>query len=257
MSGIVARLEPSDRQLASVLGRVSPLTKLAIALGWLVGLVFAVDVRPPLLVATAALAAGVALGGISPRRLLGGVAILWLAAIGIGLSNVLFSGSNGDPALPVAGTLGPLRITWAAIAAGTALGARVIAIAAVGVVFAQTTDSTRLVDALVQQARVPERFAYGALAAYQAIPRLAEQLTTLRQARRIRGQRGSWHPRILVSLLVLAIRHGDRLALAMDARGFGSGPRTRYREVGWTALDAAVGAGAAIVLLALLVIALG
>ena len=46
-----------------------------------------------------------------------------------------------------------------------------------------TTDSTKLVDSLVQQARVPERFAYGTLAAYQAIPRFAEDLATLRQAR--------------------------------------------------------------------------
>ncbi len=249
MSFVAARLELSERQLQSPLGRVSPLTKLVIALVWLIGLALAVDIRPPIVITVAVVAAGVTLGRIPVHRLLSGVAVLWLAAIGIGVSNALFSGSNGDPTLPVAIMLGPLRITWAALGAGVALAARVIAIAAVGVVFAQTTDSTRLVDALVQQARAPERFAYGALAAYQAIPRLVEQLTTLRQARRIRGLRGSWHPRILVSLLVLAIRHGDRLALAMDARAFGSGPRSRYREVGWTWLDGAVGAAAAVVLL--------
>ena len=44
---------------------------------------------------------------------------------------------------------------------------------------------------------------------------------------------------MLVGLLVLAIRHGDRLALAMDARGFGAGERSRYRVVRWTWLDAA------------------
>jgi energy-coupling factor transport system permease protein len=119
-----------------------------------------------------------------------------------------------------------------------------VAIAAIGVVFAQTTDSTRLVDALVQQARLPDRFAYGALAAYQALPRLGEDLSTLRQARRIRGLRTSWHPRLLIALLVLAIRHGDRLALAMDARGFGSGPRSRYREVRWTWHDPVAAAAA-------------
>ena len=112
----------------------------------------------------------------------------------------------------------------------------------------QTTDSTRLVDSLVQQGRVPERFGYGALAAYQAVPRLADQVTTLRQARRIRGLRWSWHPRLLVGLLVLAIRHGDRLALAMDARAFGSGPRSRYRVVRWSWLDLAVPIGALVVL---------
>ncbi|HEY4188916.1 MAG TPA: energy-coupling factor transporter transmembrane component T, partial [Candidatus Limnocylindrales bacterium] len=174
---------------------------------------------------------------------------LWLAALGIGLFNALFSGSNADPTLAVAFVLGPFHVTWAALAAGAGLAARVIAIASVGVVFGQTTDSTRLVDALVQQARVPERFGYGALAAYQAIPRLYDQLLTIRQARRIRGLRWSWHPRLLVGLLVLAIRHGDRLALAMDARAFGSGPRSRYRIVRWTWLDAAVAVGAFVVLL--------
>jgi energy-coupling factor transport system permease protein len=51
-----------------------------------------------------------------------------------------------------------------------------------------------------------------------------------------------------VGLLVLAIRHGDRLALAMDARAFGSGPRTRYRVVRWSWLDPAIAAGACLVL---------
>ncbi|HEY8988507.1 MAG TPA: energy-coupling factor transporter transmembrane component T, partial [Candidatus Limnocylindrales bacterium] len=146
----------------------------------------------------------------------------------------------------------PLRLTEAGIGGGLGLGARIVAIAAIGVAFAQTTDSTRLVDALVQQARTPDRFAYGALAAYQALPRLGEDLTTLRQARRIRGLRASWHPRLLVGLLVLAVRHGDRLALAMDARGFGSGPRSRFRVVRWNWLDAvAVPAAVALLLGAL------
>jgi energy-coupling factor transport system permease protein len=249
MSVIVNRIEPSERQLASVLGRASPLTKLAIALAWLIGLAFTLSVWPPLLVTLVTLVAGSWLGGIRGDRLITGVAPLWLAAAGIGVFNALFSGSNADLALPVATTIGPLRLTWAAVGAGFGLGARVIAIASVGVVFTQTTDSTRLVDALVQQGRAPERFAYGALAAYQAIPRLAGQLTTLRQARRIRGLRGTWHPRILLGLLVLAIRHGDRLALAMDARAFGSGRRSRYREVPWSWIDGALGVAAALVLL--------
>jgi energy-coupling factor transport system permease protein len=134
-------------------------------------------------------------------------------------------------------------MTQAALAGGVGLAARVLAFATVGVVFAQTTDPTRLVDAFVQQARMPPRFAYGALAAYQAVPGFAEDLATLRQSRRIRGLPGSWHPRILVGLLVLAIRHADRLALAMDARGFGMGPRTAYRQVRWSIVDGLLVAG--------------
>jgi energy-coupling factor transporter transmembrane protein EcfT len=251
---ILRRIEPSEVQLVSVLGRISPLTKLMVALLLLAGLAFTRAIWPPVLVTAAVLLAGRLLGDIPVRHLLAGVAPLWLAALGIGLSNALFSGSNSDPSQAVAIVIGPVQITWAALASGAGLAARVIAIAAVGVVFAQTTDSTRLVDSLVQQGHAPERFAYGALAAYQAIPRLAEHLTSLRQARRIRGLRGSWHPRVLVGLLVLAIRHGDRLALAMDARAFGSGPRSRYRIVRWSWLDPALLAGSSAVLAVALVV---
>jgi energy-coupling factor transporter transmembrane protein EcfT len=38
------------------------------------------------------------------------------------------------------------------------------------------------------------------------------------------------------------------MALAMDARAFGLGPRSRYREVRWGWLDLAVGSVAAVVL---------
>jgi energy-coupling factor transport system permease protein len=245
---------PDERSLASPLGRVAPVTKLGVALIWLIGLALVVDPRPPIVVAVAAVVAGVGFGGVTPVRLARGVMPLLLAAVGVGVFNTLFSAANGDPTASTVLAAGPLRVTDEALYGGLSLGLRILAIATVGVVFALTTDSTALVDGVVQQLHVPERFGYGALAAYQAVPRLADDLTTLRQARRIRGFRGSWHPRILVGLLVLAIRHGDRLALAMDARGFGSGPRTRYREVRAGVRDAvAVAAGFAVIVVALAV----
>jgi energy-coupling factor transport system permease protein len=107
-------------------------------------------------------------------------------------------------------------------------------------------------DALVQQARVSPRFAYGLLAAYQAVPRLGSDLTSLRDARRLRGLR-QLDPSLLVGLLVRAIRHADQLSVAMDARGFGPGPRTAYRPISWTRLDLAVGVSALAILVAALV----
>ena len=58
----------------------------------------------------------------------------------------------------------------------------------------------------------------------------------------------------LSSLLVLAIRHGDRLALAMDARAFGSGRMTHYREIRWTVLDPVMAVAGAVALAGALVI---
>lgn len=249
---ILGRLEIEDTQLDSPLGRTSPVLKLAVALVWLLGLALTLHPFPPVVLAGAALVAGLTLGGIAPVNLGRALAPVWLVAVAIGLSNTIFSAANGDPATTTLATLGPVRIASEAVANGISIGLRIAAIACVGAVFTLTTDSTRLADSLVQQARIPARFAYGALAAYQSIPRFAEDLATLRQARRIRGLRGSWHPRVFVGLLVLAIRHADRMALSMDARAFGAGPRTHYRVQGRTSLDAALGVAA----LAILTIAL-
>ncbi len=242
------RLEPDDARLSSPLGRTSPLLKLGLAIAWLLGLALTLDPRPPLALAALVLAAGIGLGGIRPADLARALAPLWLAALGIAVFNTLFAGANQDPGLAEVARIGPFRVVGPAVAAGIGLGLRVLAIAAVGVVFGLSTDPTALVDALVAQGRVPERFAYGALAAYQAIPRFSDDLVALRQVRRIRGLRAGWHPRLLVGLLVLAIRHGDRLALAMDARAFGSGRRSRYREVRWRWPDLMVGLGGIIAL---------
>ena len=252
---MIARVEPTDRQLASILGRVSPLTKLGVAVGWLIGMATTTAILPPLVLALLATIAGVVVGRLRLVAIVRGAAPLWVAALSVGLFNTLFAAANVDPAAVEVTRIGPLRLTEAGLLGGVGLAARIIAIGVVGVVFAQTTDSTRLVDGLVQQAGIPERFGYGALAAYQAVPRFAEDLATLRQARRIRGLRGSWHPRLLVSLLILAIRHGDRLALAMDARGFGEDrQRSRYRIARWTWLDGAVAATGMAILVATLVL---
>jgi energy-coupling factor transport system permease protein len=249
---MIAARDLAPAQLDSVLGRTSPVLKLGIALLWLIGLATTTAWSPPIVLAAVAVGGALTLGRVPAGDLGRALAPLWVAALGLAFFNTAFGAANADPAATTAFTLGPWRITEEAIAGGVGLGLRVVAIAAVGAVFALTTDSTRLVDALVQQAQVSERFAYGALAAYGAIPRFATDLANLRAARRLRGLRGSWHPRILVGLLVLAIRHGDRMALAMDARAFGSGARTTYREVRWSWLDVAVGvASAAVIAIAL------
>lgn len=249
-------LKPIDltaQQEGSLLGRANPLVKLAIALGWLIALGLMHDPLRPLALARAAVVAGLVFGRIPPARLVQGLAPLVAAAGSIALANLVFAAANTDPAARELVRIGSLRLTAEAVVAASSIGARVVAIVATGVVLAQTTDPTRLVDALVQQARVPERFAYGALAAYQAVPRLGQDLTTLRQARRIRGLTSGWHPKLLIGLLVRAIRHADQLALAMDARAFGSGPRTSFRPLGWRWLDlvVALGGGAIVALLLL------
>ena len=243
---------PDDRVSASLLGRTSPLVKLAVAVAWLIGLAFTLDVGPPIVLSAGALAAGAILGAVPLGRLARVLLPALVPLVAIVLGNLVFSRSNADPLAVEIARIGPLRVTEQALLAAVGVGARIGALVSVGAVFLLTTDTTRFVDVLVQQARMPARFAYGANAAYQAVPNLASDLATLRAARRLRGLR-SWHPRLLVGLLVRAIRRADQLALAMDARAFGIGPRSAYREVMATWRDPVVLAlGLAVLLLALL-----
>lgn len=240
--GALAR-RPTGSAQGSLLGLASPLAKLGVAAVWLVGLAISLDPRPPLILLVVAIAGGWLAGRIPPSRFAAWLLPLGLAALGLATFNALLAGVNADPAAHELARVGPFRVTDEGARAGLALGLRVLAIAATSAVFVLTTTPTRLADAVVQQARLPARFAYGALAAYQAVPRLAGDLLDLRAARRTRGLRGGWHPRVVFGLLVLAIRHADRVALAMDARGFGAGARSYYRPMAWTWRDAVVVAG--------------
>jgi energy-coupling factor transport system permease protein len=102
------------------------------------------------------------------------------------------------------------------------------------------------VRALVQQLRVPYRIGYTALAAFRFVPRFGHELDVIRQAHRVRGAHGGRGPfaamarwwGYIVPLLAGAIRHAERVALAMDSRAFGAYPdRTERHIVPWRTRD--------------------
>nr|WP_202447660.1 energy-coupling factor transporter transmembrane component T [Streptomyces sp. SID5468] len=128
-----------------------------------------------------------------------------------------------------------------------ALALRLLAVALPGVLAFATTDPTDLADALIQNAKVPPRFAIGTLAAWRLVPLLGDEWRLIHHARRARGVDPGRNPlahlRLFASasftLLVGAIRRGTRLATAMDARGFDAGtPRTSARRVPFGVADA-------------------
>jgi energy-coupling factor transport system permease protein len=145
---------------------------------------------------------------------------LLVSAASLGLTTLLFSDSD-QPWLTA------LTVT-----------VRVLAIALPGVVVLVTIDPTDLADSLVQNARVPARFAYASLAALRLLPLMAVEWRTIGLARRARGVDAGRNPvrrlrlfaGTVFTLLVGAVRRGTRLAVAMDARGFDAvGPRTIAR----------------------------
>ena len=153
-----------------------------------------------------------------------------------------------------------MLFTTGGIAGALGIALRIPAVALPGIVVFATTDPTDLADALVQNVRLPARFAIGALAAFRLVPLLGEEWRVLALARRARGIDAGRNPyahvrlagSLTFGLLVGAIRRGTRLATAMDARGFDSGaPRTFARQQRFRTADTVLVLASVLVALAL------
>ena len=133
--------------------------------------------------------------------------------------------------------IGDWRFTLAAYLVGLATALRIAAILMLSLIAGLTTTGPELVRALVQNLRVPYRIGYTALAALRFVPRFGHELEVIRAAHRVRGTDGGRGPFAAVRravgyaipLLASAIRHAERVALAMDARAFGAHPTRTER----------------------------
>jgi energy-coupling factor transport system permease protein len=225
------------------LTRVTPAARLAAGMTWLVAAIVTLDPIVPIRLTVAAIVALVLWSGLPLRRVPGRLAPLGFAIVSLTVFSILLSGANADRSLAAVAAFGPIRITAPAVSAGLAIGLRVVVIGLTTLLVFGPSDPTRMADSLVQQWHIPDRFAYGTLGALRVAPFMADDWTLISAARRLRGiQARGVAGRIrdagdrLVVMLVAAIRRAERLALAMDARGFDSGiKRSHFRElrVGW------------------------
>lgn len=244
------------------LGRANPVAKLGAALILMVVLFASVDGVTAAIV-LAGLVALLPASGLPVFALLGRAWLVGIAAISIAVFNVVFAAQQLGPSVL---EIGQLRIGAETLAAGGGLGLRLLAIALAGILAVATSDPIDVADALVQQLRVSARFAIGALAALRLVPMFAREWQTIGLARRARGVEAGRSPLAafrlfasqMLSLLVGGIRRGSRMALAMEARGFGALPcrsvarpqRMRAPDWGWVAgAFALAGAAVAISLL--------
>lgn len=201
-------LEPLVADQNAPLARPHPIAKIVAALILMLALFVTVDLVTSSVVLVALLIAA-RFSGLPPRSLAARAAPLLIGAISLGVFNALLSGSA---------------------VAGAAIAMRIIGVSLAGMLAVATIDPTDLADALVEHARAPSRFVVGALAAFRLFPLFSREWDVLGLARRARGieadrsfvDRVRAFPGRALGLLIAAIRRATRLALAMDARGFGS-----------------------------------
>lgn len=208
---------------------VNPVTKLVLAVLLSVPLFASIDV-------TSALAAiglqllCLPLTGLWLRTVLKRLLPIVIFAPIAGISMLLYA----EPAGHIYFTFGFATISDDSITLAIAVSLRVIALGLPTILLFGGTDPTRLADALAQVAKLPSRFVLGILAGTRMLGLFLDDWRTMSLARRARGvgDRGVLRRFFSMAfvLLVFAVRRGSKLALAMEARGFGSGiPRTWAR----------------------------
>jgi energy-coupling factor transport system permease protein len=228
-------LEPLVADANAPLARLHPIAKIVAALILMLALFITVDLVTSSIVLAALLMAA-RFSGLPPRSLAARAAPLLIGAVSLGVFNAL----SGNAA------------------AGAAIAMRIIGVSLAGMLAVATIDPTDLADALVEHAHAPSRFVVGALAAFRLFPLFSREWDVLGLARRARGieadrtfvDRVRAFPGRALGLLVAALRRATRLALAMDARGFGSRDcRTLARPRALVRRDGALVAGAMVLAL--------
>ncbi len=234
----------------AVLLRANPLSKLFAAGVLTIAVMLSIDWVSAAVVLTGEILL-MPLLGISVLRLFLRIWPLVIAAAVGGYGTALLAEKTG----PVLLDAGPFLFTQDSVAAGIAVALRALAVALPGIFLLVSTDPTDLADALAQKLHLPHRFVLGALAALRLVGLLQEQWRILGLARHARGAGPDGNPVARIrdflgqsfGLLVQAIRRATRLAVAMEARGFGAGGRSWARESTFSKVDAAVAAtGAAL-----------
>lgn len=226
-----------------VVARLNPVAKLGASLLIAVPLVFTIDpvsaaialvLELPLLLAA----------GLTPRQFWLRTLPVWIAAPLAGVTIALY----GAPAGTVFFEWFVVRISEGSLVLALATMFRVLAIGLPAVVLFATVDPTDLADGLAQVVRLPARFVLGALAGMRMLGLLADDWRALALARRARGVADRGRLRRLAgmafALLVLSIRRGSALAVAMEARGLGASRRRTW------ARPSRLGAGDVLLLLA-------
>ncbi|MGM0837773.1 MAG: energy-coupling factor transporter transmembrane component T family protein [Bacillota bacterium] len=141
---------------------------------------------------------------------------------------------------------GLIHVTEESFFRGVHLGLRSMVFAFCGLLFALTTKPVLLFYSLMQQGKLPPRFAYGFMAGVRLLPIMVEEYLTLRNALLVRGveQKKGLSALIYkiklfsIPLLSQSIRRAHRVAVAMEAKRFSrQKERTYYYRTGFSKKD--------------------
>lgn len=145
----------------------------------------------------------------------------------------------------IIGNLGPIYFTDKGLIVGLSLCFRVLTIGICSILFTTNTDPNDFVLSLIKQCHLSVGIAYGILTAFRFFPSMEADLALINAAHRIRNskkkkwylKKNRWY-RNAIPLLAANIRKAERVAIAMEARGFENNmQRTYYKTIYWQKID--------------------
>ena len=170
----------------------------------------------------------------------------WKLGAALAIVPILFSAALSRFGHHVLFNLPPVPIiggawTWEAVAYGASTGVALLLTVAVFGIVSSTVRSADLLSLLPQPL-----YRAGTVVALSLAfaPKTAASFHAIREARRLRGYRTGWQsaPGLLVPLLLTTLEQALQYGESLDARGYGSGHRSRYRPLRWSSVDIVVGA---------------
>ena len=116
---------------------------------------------------------------------------------------------------------------------------RIYAYVFLGATFTLTSSITDLSLTLEQDFRLPAKFAYGVLAAFNLMPKITEEIRIIKTPALMRGQAlHFWSPKLYFKSILSSIQWSQNLAEAMTSHGFVEDQaRTHYKVIRITAID--------------------
>ncbi|SHF01740.1 energy-coupling factor transporter transmembrane component T family protein [Desulforamulus putei] len=139
-----------------------------------------------------------------------------------------------------------LPVTGEALYMGLAMAVRMMAVVLSFIIFLATTQYKDIILVLTEKLKLPYDYVFMFMTALRFVPTFMAEAVQVRYAQQVRGcpvdsgnplQKIKAYATVALPLVLISLKKAERLAIAMETRGYGSGIRTYYKEPAITKLD--------------------
>ncbi|MTI79592.1 MAG: energy-coupling factor transporter transmembrane protein EcfT [Firmicutes bacterium] len=139
-----------------------------------------------------------------------------------------------------------LPVTVGAVTLGASMGMRMAAMVLSFILFLSTTQFKDIVLSLTEKLKLPYDYVFMFMTSLRFVPTFLTEIKQVREAQACRGCRvdgGSpmvklkAYASVAVPMVLVSLQKAERLAMAMETRGYGSGIRTCFEEQKTSKID--------------------